>query len=160
VSFDRAHWKEVAILPFTGDEPLTDPAALEFASRLRTLASLRITAPREVAPTVRRLGINPPTVDDRRGHELVEIGISIQQAQQVGRALDAHAVLIGTVRVFHTSGGSNGLCMVRLIDVSSGEVVATRSNSTGTRLGLSERDCAVRAAADVGTAIREVLEAR
>lgn len=150
-------WEVIAICPFTGDERFAGVAADEFAARLRTKSGFRIIPPAEVAPTVRRLGIVGPPAEPHYGVERVDIGIAAADAQKIGRALNAHAVIVATVRVVESNGSNNGLCLAQLIDVASGETVGTSSYSTGLRPTSSERDCASMATARAAKDMLEIL---
>jgi len=144
--FRPTGWDTIAVMPFGGDARFAQAATQSFTGRLLTVNGFRIMQPSTVEVSISQLGIQPSSN-----------GFTIVEAQQVGKAVDADAVIIGTVTSHNNGITMNGFCTVQLIDVSTGEIVAASQQPSGLLMAYSEHQCVMAAAGRTAKEMQKVL---
>jgi len=106
-------WKQIAVLPFSGDKKFQRTSAEWFSFHLQKQSHYSI-----VTPTFAEIEIKNQDID------IIENKFSIEQAQQAGRILNVDAVLLGDVETVKRSKSPVKISL-QLIDVETGETIAT-----------------------------------
>ena len=145
--FVPAGWSRVAIMPFAGDTRFTDAATQSFAIHILNVPEFRIIQPSSVSVSMRKLGIAP-----------TENGFTVLEAQKVGRAIDAEAVIVGTVTSYNNGITLNGFCTAQIVDVASGEIVGASHHPSGLLIGNSEHHAVMSATERTGKEVLKMLE--
>lgn len=112
----RVSWKKVAILPFSGDPAFRRTSAEWFAFRVRSHGLFELIGPGIAEIELKEKGIVSGDAD-----------IPAESACAAGRALNADAVIVGSIRRRSYPGGIGlwPVAGVSVVDVSTGTVVAT-----------------------------------
>ena len=134
-------------MPFAGDSRFTDAATQSFAIHILNVPGFRVVQPSTVSVSVRELGIIP-----------TESGFTILEAQRVGKAVNADAVIVGTVTSYNNGMTLNGFCTAQIIDVATGEIVGASHNPSGLLMGYSEHQCVMAATERSGKAVLKMLQ--
>ena len=121
-TFVPENWKTIAVLPFTGDAAFSRPAAEFFAYKLQKQQHFRI-----VTPGLAEIML------ERQGFPLGGNEITIEEAQKLGRLVEAQSVFIGKIemenippkREYSPLIRRHARAEIKLIDVSQGRVVAS-----------------------------------
>lgn len=114
-NFTPSSWKKIAVLPFSGDKKFQRTAAEWFSFYLQKQPHFSI-----ITPTLAEIEIT------KRGMDIPEKGFSIEQVRQAGRLLEADAVFMGEVETQKRSQSPVKI-LIRLIDVKTGEKIATHT---------------------------------
>jgi len=114
-SFTPSSWKKIAVLPFSGDKKFRRTAAEWFSFYLQKQPHYSI-----ITPTLAEIEIT------KKGMGVPEKGFSIEQVRQAGRLLEADAVFMGDVETQKRSQSPVKI-LIRLIDVKTGEKIATHT---------------------------------
>lgn len=113
-AFIPDHWETVAVLPFTGDAAFRRPAGEFFAHRMQKQPYFRIMTPGFAEFVLKR-----------KGESLDATQITAEQAQKLGKLVEAQAVFIGNIVLTRAGAVVFVRAEIKLIDVSQGHVVAS-----------------------------------
>jgi hypothetical protein len=139
-------WQSIAVMPFAGDSRFTETSTQAFTIQVLNLPTFRVIQPSTVSISVRELGLVPtPT------------GFTVFEAQQIGKAVNADAVIYGTVTSYNSGATMNGFCTAQIVDVASGEIVGASHNPSGLLMGFSEHQCVMAAVERTGGQILKIL---
>lgn len=147
MDFVPVGWHSVAIMPFAGDMRFAESATQSFAIHLLNVPGFKVIQPSTVSVSVQELGITP-----------TQNGFTVVQAKRVGEAINADAIIVGTVTSYNNGATLNGFCTAQIIDVSTGEIVGASHNPSGLLMGFSEHQCVMAATERTGNAILRMLQ--
>lgn len=114
-SFTPSSWEKIAVLPFSGDKKFRRTSPEWFSFYLQKQQRYTI-----VTPTYAEIEIM------RNGISMSEKALSVEEARQAARLLDADAVFLGNIEARKISQSPVKLSL-QLIDVETGESIATHT---------------------------------
>jgi hypothetical protein len=114
-SFTPASWKNIVVLPFSGDKKFRRTSPEWFSFYLQKQQRYTI-----VSPTYAEIEIM------NKGMGIPEKGFSLEAARQAARLLDADAVFVGEIETQKRSQSPVKLS-IQLIDVKTGKKIATHT---------------------------------
>ena len=135
LQFTPKNWAKIAVLPFTGDVRFTQVATDTFNLHLLEQNDFIIIEPITIQYALDKIAIGSNSVNE----------ISILQAQQVGRIVNADAVFIGNVTSYNNGSTLNGFATVKLVDTKTGKIIAASHKPSGLLFGWSEHQAVVKA---------------
>lgn len=113
--FTPSSWKKIVVLPFSGDKKFRRTSAEWFSFYLQKQDHYAI-----VPPTLAEIEII------NNGMDFPQKGLSMAESRQAARLLQADAVFIGDVKT-EKIAQSPVKILIRLIDVKTGEQIATHT---------------------------------
>lgn len=124
--------QKIFVPRFEGNPEFVEESTDFFVAKLEPLISSSI---------VQGSVLRAESTDIRSGGNLAPSDIALAKAKTVG----AQVLIMGKVTSHNTSGMLNGFSTVRVIDVATGEVLASFHRPSGLLIGNSEHQCVMAA---------------
>lgn len=128
LQFTPRNWTKIAVLPFSGDVRFTQAATDTFNLHLLGQNNFILIEPVTIEYALNKIAVGSNSENE----------ISIIQAQQVGRIVNADAIFIGNVTSYSNGLSMNGFSTVKLIDTKTGKIIAASHKPSGLLFGWSE----------------------
>lgn len=128
LQFIPRNWTKIAVLPFSGDVRFTQAATDTFNLHLLGQNNFILIEPVTIEYALNKIAVGSNSENE----------ISILQAQQVGRIVNADAIFIGNVTSYSNGLSMNGFSTVKLIDTKTGKIIAASHKPSGLLFGWSE----------------------
>jgi hypothetical protein len=123
----------ILVAPFTGSAEFRTLAADTIVTEITSWEGLRV--------------VQPETADSSRTTLATsrEGALTITEARVIGVSAGARYALLGDINTYQGKGTLNAIATLRIIDVKSGEVLATSQKKCGLLIANSQQQCVVRA---------------
>jgi len=115
---------------------------------------ISVLEPRISSTLVQGSVLRTESTDIQSGGNLAPTELAIVKAKQVG----AQVLIMGKVTSHHTSGMLNGFSTVRLINVETGEILASFHRPSGLLMAYSEHQCVMAAVSKTAEDVAKALK--
>lgn len=144
--FANRKWMTVAVAPFSGDARFRDVGTETFTLHMLKQTKFNIIEPDSVRV---KASVIMTSIQNNT--------ITVLEAQKIGQHLNVDAVVIGTVTSYNNGLTLNGWATVKLVETTSGQVIASSHKPSGLLFGFSEHQCIVKATERAAEDILSVL---
>jgi len=139
-------WERIVVLPFTGKGQYVDLATSTFTLQMVGQQHFMLVQPDETRVKLTQLGVAIGTDT-----------LSVVEAQKVARVFNAQGILMGNIDSYNNGMTLNAFATVRLVDATSGRIVAATHQPSGLLFAYSEQQCVVAAIEKAASKINKVL---